>query len=142
MGYASLHPLKTVVNMVVNECPLCVGDGAFHRLKLLGQIKAGSPGLAHLARCPAALDAFDDIGVALVQTLIWHARSYPLEGIRQCGRREIASPRVPSTGSVEARAGHGLPHALLRAGREQFIGHAPSRLCSPQIGACPHGMVS
>ena len=61
---------KAMVEVVVNKCPLRIGDGGFDRLQLLCEIKAGPSLLDHLDNTSkvtcGTLQSFDDGGMGFV----------------------------------------------------------------------------
>src|ERR1700754_2116165 len=67
---------KAVIEVVLNERPLGLGDRLFDRMKLLGDIEAGAAALDHRNHGPqmtlGSLEPFGDFTVMLMGSVLFH----------------------------------------------------------------------
>ena len=84
--------IQTMIDMVVNQPPLCFADRLLDRMQLLGKLEAAAAFIEHRDDAPhvplRTLEAFDDVGMRLMNMCACHVVSSILPGgIRQVHSR-------------------------------------------------------
>ena len=75
-GHRSSHGGEAVVDVIVHEGPLRIGNRLFHGMQLLGELQTGAPRFDHVdntAEVPfRASEPFHNVWVGLVECFVCH----------------------------------------------------------------------